>query len=212
MLMVWSVAPELRAHSQVEHLKVAYKAQGDALFVPLYWLPETRRTVREHIPDHENWVGFEQRLWEEVKEGDRQRLLEELGQKFDRMEDARLNATWDRIWNWQSIRAQLGLLMTFLDSEEGFLDIAYDDPLLRPAFDWIKERRPADFDTAHIGSTLSAGEAELFSPVLVEHLLNSPEKQRLRCFSRLFAVIAETKTTKAGQDTDGQPTTRPEPE
>ena len=62
--IAWSVS----AHQQQKHLLAAYKAQGDDLFVPLYWLPETRQTVLEHIPDHNNWVGFESGLWKKIAE------------------------------------------------------------------------------------------------------------------------------------------------
>jgi hypothetical protein len=95
------------------------------------------------------------------------------------------------------ITSQLSLLSAFLDQDEGFLDLAYEDPVLRPAFKWITDRRKADFDTRLIGSTLTSGEMASFYPALTEHLLNTEEQQRLECFARLFALIAKTKAPKA---------------
>lgn len=190
------------AHPQTKHLAEAYKAQGDSLFVPLYWLPESRDVVLKHIPNHQNWVGFEMGLWKELKETEKLAALEELGTELDRLEGPKLDATWNRIRDWQSIGSQLSLLAGFLDSDEGFLGLAYNDPVLRPAFEWVTDRRKADFDTKHIGSTLSSGETASFYPVLIEHLLNTAEQQRLECFSRLFARIAETKSTKTGPIAD----------
>lgn len=187
------VPPSVSAHPQNEHLAEAYKAQGDSFFVPLYWLPETRGIVRKHIPNHQDWVGFEMNLWKELDEGEKLAALEELGAELDHFDEAKLNATWKRIRDWNGISSQLSLLAIFLDSGEGFLDMAYNDPVLRPAFKWVIDRRKADFDTTHIGSTLSSGETALFYPVLIQHLLNTSEKQRLECFSRILAHIAETK-------------------
>ncbi|GEM_PF-2548624 len=121
-----------------------------------------------------------------------------------------LDPTWNRIWDWQSLSSQLGLLMSFHDSQEGFFDMAYGDPVLRPAFAWISKRRNPDFDAAHFGSTLSTGETTCFVPVLIEQLLDTPKTQRYECFSRLFAKIAATNKTKAEQDSAGQPATRSE--
>lgn len=180
-------------HPQVEHLKEAYKAKGDALFVPLYWLPETRETVLKHIPNHQNWVGFETEYWKRLKEEDKLRLLDELGSEFERMDEARLNATWQRMRDWERINSQLSLLAGFLDQDEGFLDLAFSDPTLRPAFNWIIDRRKPDFDTKHIGSSFTSGEMATFYPHLVQHLIDTPEKERLECFSRLFAHIAASK-------------------
>ena len=194
---IWSLAACAFAHPQFDHLKEAYKAEGDAFFVPLYWLPETRQTVLKHIPDHQNWVGFEKSYWKKLDEGAKLRLLEELGTEFERLDGPKLNATWSRIRDWQQITSQLSLLSAFLDQDEGFLDLAYEDPVLRPAFKWITDRRKADFDTKLIGSTLTSGEMASFYPALTEHLLNTEEQQRLECFARLFALIAKTKAPKA---------------
>ena len=194
---IWSLAACAIAHPQFDHLKEAYKAEGDAFFVPLYWLPETRQTVLKHIPDHQNWVGFEKSYWKKLDEGAKLRLLEELGTEFERLDGPKLNATWSRIRDWQQITSQLSLLSAFLDQDEGFLDLAYEDPVLRPAFKWITDRRKADFDTKLIGSTLTSGEMASFYPALTEHLLNTEEQQRLECFARLFALIAKTKAPKA---------------
>lgn len=202
---IWSLAACAFAHPQFDHLKEAYKAEGDAFFVPLYWLPETRQTVLKHIPDHQNWVGFEKGYWKKLDEGAKLRLLEELGTEFERLDGPKLNATWNRIRDWQQITSQLSLLSAFLNQDEGFLDLAYEDPVLRPAFKWITDRRKADFDTKLIGSTLTSGEMASFYPALTEHLLNTEEQQRLECFARLFALIAKTKAPKAEQDADGNP-------
>ena len=198
------------AHPQVEHLKEAYKTQGDAFFVPLYWLPETRPTVLKHIPDHQNWVGFETGYWKNIKEEDKLLLLTELGAELDHLEGDKLNAIWQRIRDWGRISSQLSLLAVFLDQDEGFLDLAFSDPTLRPAFKWIIDRRKPDFDIKYIGSTFASGELASFYPHLIQHLLDTPEKDRLECFSRLLARIAATKPTKAEQDGGGQPATRSE--
>ena len=187
------------AHPQVEHLKESYKAQGDDFFVPLYWLPETRQIVLKHIPDHENWVGFETGYWKKIKEEDKLLLLTELGAEFDRLDGDKLEQSWRRIRDWGRISSQLSLLEIFLDQSEGFLDLAFSDPTLRPAFKWIIDRRKPDFDTKDIGATFASGELATFYPHLIQHLLNTPEKERLECFSRLLARIAATKTTKAEQ-------------
>jgi hypothetical protein len=205
LFSIWSLAACAFAHPQVEHLKEAYKAQGDAFFVPLYWLPETRQAVLKHIPDHQNWVGFEKGYWKKLDEEAKLRLLEELGIEFERLDGPKLNATWKRVRDWQQITSQLSLLSAFLDQDEGFLDMAYEDPVLRSAFKWITDRRKADFDTKFIGSTLTSGEMASFYPALTEHLLNTEEQQRLECFARLFAQIAKTKAPKAEQGADGNP-------
>jgi hypothetical protein len=203
VIAIWSSAAFAIAHPQVEHLKEAYKSQGDVFFVPLYWLPETRQTVLKHIPDHQNWVGFESKHWKELTEETKLKLIDELGTEFERFDGPKVNATWNRIRDWQQITSQLSLLSAFLDQDEGFLDMAYNDPVLRPAFKWITDRRKADFDTKFIGSTLTSGEMISFYPVLTEHLLNTTEQQRLECFSRLLAKIAKAKAPKAEQGADG---------
>lgn len=185
------------AHPQAEHLKEAYRAQGDALFVPLYWLPETRPTVLKHLPNAEQWVGFEPDAWKQMDEGAKLKLLEEIGAELERLAGPKLDATWKRLRDWPRIASQLALLAGFLDQDEGFLDLACRDPLLRPAFQPIIDRRPAGFDTKFIGSTLSSGEMAAIHPMLTEHLLNTAEAQRLECFARLFAQIAQTKSAQA---------------
>jgi hypothetical protein len=202
--IVWSAS----AGPQQKQLMAVYKGQGDDLFVPLYWLPETRQTVVKHIPDHNQWVGFESGLWKKIAEDKKLVLLDELGTELDRMDGDELDAFWKRVIDWQRISSQLALLAGFLDQDEGFLDLAYSDPITRPAFQWIIDRRPTNFDTKHIGSTLASGETASFYPHLVEHLLNSPERERLECFSRLLARIAETKP--AEQAGARQPATAPE--
>jgi len=86
ILILSNISESVGAHPQWEHLKESYKAQGDALFVPLYWLPETRQTVLKYIPDHENWVGFEIGLWKKTNEDKKLILLKELGVEFERLE------------------------------------------------------------------------------------------------------------------------------
>lgn len=194
---ILSLAVSAPGHPQAEHLKQAYKAQGDGFFVPLFWLPETRQTVVKHIPDHQNWVGFEMVYWKKIDEAEKLALIDELGGELDRMEGEELNGTWQRIRDWERIGSQLSLLSGFLDQDEGFLDMAFDDPTLRPAFKWLTDRRKPDFDTSHIGSSFTSGEMAAFYPHLIQHLIDTPEEERLICFSRLFAQIAATKTTKA---------------
>lgn len=198
LVFLMMVMPAL-AHPQAKHLKEAYKSQGDAFFAPLYWLPETRDIVRTHIPNHEDWVGFEADLWKKFKEEEKLQILEALGKEFERMESAKLEATWKRIRDWQSIRLQLSVMANFLDSEEAFLNLAYRDPVLRPAFKHAIDKRPANFDASHIGESLSSGEMAQFYPILTEYLLDVPEARRYECFSRLFARIAQSKTGKEEQ-------------
>ena len=196
-IAVLSFAANALGHPQVEHLKEAYKAQGDGFFVPLYWLPETRQTVVKHIPNHQNWVGFEMEYWKKINEADKLALINELGAELDRMDGNALNGTWQRIRDWERISSQLSLLSGFLDQDEGFLDMAFGDPALRPAFKWLTDRRKPGFDTTHIGSAFTSGEMATFYPHLIQHLIDTPERERLMCFSRLFSQIAATKGTKA---------------
>ena len=134
--------------------------------------------------------------------------MEELGQEFDRMESPRLDATWARIRDWPSISTQLSLLVTFLESEEDFLDLAYADPVLQPAFKWILDQRATDFDPKYLGSTLSSGQYPTFRAKLVVHLLGTPDQQRMECFSRLFARVAESKYKTEEQGGVDQPAGR----
>lgn len=193
------LAAGLCARPQGDMLQQLYQREGDEIFVPLYWLPETRETVVKHIPDHDYWVGFEPALWERLTEEQKKVLMIELGDQFDKMDGAKLDATWKRMRNWQALSSQIGLLTRFSDNQEGFLELAYRDPTLTPAFTWILTRRPANFDPQHIGSTFSSGEMAAFIPHLIQHLLDTPEKERYECFSRLFAAIAQT--TEAEQIT-----------
>ncbi|MDA7920223.1 hypothetical protein N9B73_00580 [Verrucomicrobiales bacterium] len=195
---------------QIEHLNEAYKAQGDGFFVSLYWLPETRQTVVKHIPDHQNWVGFEMEFWKRINEAEKFALISELSAELDRMDGAELNATWRRIRDWERISSQLSIMAGFLEQDEGFLDMAYTDPAVRPAFKWLTDRRQRDFDTKHSPSSFTSGEMAAFYPHLILHLLDTPERERLMCFSRLFAQIAATKTAKAEQAGAGHPATRSE--
>jgi len=183
----------LTAHPQYDHLKEAYKAQGDDLFIPLYWLPETSRVVRKHIPDHQNWVGFESGLWKKIDEAKKDEILKEIGVLLEEMEGSKLNETWIRMRDWRSIQIQLSLMSGYLDGTEAFLDLAYKDQLLRPAFKWIIDKRPANFDTKHVGSTFASGELATFYPFLIQHLVDTPKQQRLECYARLLAEIAKTK-------------------
>lgn len=58
---------------------LVYQAEGDAFFVPLYGLPETRETVVKYIPDHQNWAGFEKESWSKIPEAEKLSVLGELG-------------------------------------------------------------------------------------------------------------------------------------
>ena len=104
LLVLLCLSRSVSAHPQVEHLKESYKAQGDALFIPLYWLPETHPTIVRHFPHLESSVDFEPGLWKQIAESDKLKLMEELGQQFDRLENSRLDATWARIRDWHSHR------------------------------------------------------------------------------------------------------------
>ncbi len=184
------------AQPHVDQLKTLYRTQGDDLFVALYWLPETSEIVRSHIPGHDDWVGFEFGLWKKLEEHEKEGILENIGLEFGRMEPSARLATWNRIRDWPSLRFQLSLMATFTGSEEEFLDLAHDETILQTAYLWIKDRRPPDFDMRNSGSTLSSGEMASFYPKLVEELLKASESERSKCFSRLFAKIAQKKSSE----------------
>lgn len=198
LLVALGLTAPAQAHGQhqAEKLKQGYQAEGDAFFVPLYWLPETRQTVVKHIPDHQNWAGFEKEWWSQIPEAEKLSVLGELGAEFDRLDNTKLATTWKRIHTWKQIRQQLALLAISLDQDEGFLDLAHADPALTPAFQWIIDRRRSDFDRKHIGSTFSSAEMAAFYPHLTGYLLDMDEAKRLACFSRLFSKIAEIKAAK----------------
>lgn len=174
-------------------------AQGHSFFVPLFWLPETRETVFEHIPNEPDNYGFES-AWKSISEEKKLVVLDELGAKFDRMDGERLKLTWQRIADWGDIGLQLSLLDAFLgQGVEGFHSLAFPDPTLRPAYKWTLDSLglDQDSDTKNIGDNMTSTQLSVMYPHLIQHLLDTPEKERLECFSRLFARIAATKSTKA---------------
>ena len=188
------------ANSQVERLKKAYEVQGDSFFAPLYWLPETQGIVSKHIDVRHRYVGYGGLFWEDVAEEDKLKILNELGADFERLEAEALESRWKRIRDWPSIKAQLYLIAGFLEveSDETWPNFAYSDPTLRPAFKSVLENRPPDFvkslgDKLSIGDTMATGELESLYGHLVEVLLDATERERLECFSRLFAQLAAMK-------------------
>ncbi len=178
----------------------AFKAQGDEFYFTLYWHPDSCETFRKKIPSSLGWVGFEYGLWEKVPETEKLALLEELGVELDRMDDEMQSKWWTRHNDWQLMHSQLKLLAMFFGSDAGdeaFIEFAFQDPTLRPGFQWILDSRGPEFDPKHVASTLAAGETVNVFPRLTSHLMNVSEKHRLECFSRMLAKIAEKKPAKA---------------
>jgi hypothetical protein len=117
-------------------------------------------------------------------------MFRELGETLEKLDGVKLDATWKRIRDWQSIRTQLALFITAMDSDEAFLDLAFQDAALRSAFDAIVAKRPADFDTKHIGGTFTSGELVVFRAHLTEHILTMTATKRHECYSRIYGRIA----------------------
>ncbi|RYD27103.1 MAG: hypothetical protein EOP87_21695, partial [Verrucomicrobiaceae bacterium] len=186
----------LHAETQVERLKLAYDFEGDSFFIPLYWIPETREFIVKQIPDHDRWVGFEMEHWRKLGAEKKQAALQEIGARFETLDPEQRHAQWKRIRLWKELSRQVNLLIGFLNEEEAFHDLAFGDPLLRPAFNGILTRRSDNFDPKHLGGSLSSGEVTGLHPILIGILMDSGEKERMECFSRLFARIAEKKKAK----------------
>ena len=178
------------AHPQVEHLIEAQKHQGESLLDALYWLPETQEVFRRHLPDREQWLGFEPERWRSVPDVTKSAMFSELGETLEKLDGAKLDETWKRIQDWQSIRTQLALFVTAMDSDEAFLNLAFQDAALRSAFDAIIAKRPADFDTKHIGGTFTSGELVGFRAHLTAHILSMTATKRHECYSRIYGRIA----------------------
>ncbi|MEZ0274385.1 MAG: hypothetical protein ACAH88_05725 [Roseimicrobium sp.] len=185
------------AQKQAERFREVRTVYGDKLYEAVYFLPETKDTVRKHIPNLDQWIGFEVNFWKKIPEETKLKILDELGAQADALKDGGADRLWRRIQDWVNIDAQLNLLSTFSDADEGFMDIVFEDKLLRPTFDWLLKRRPKDFDTKHIGSTFSSGEMAGFYPMLVERLLDSSKLERYECFARLFTRLAKDASPSA---------------
>ena len=212
IIILSSLVGRAAAHPQKERLMGIYEEQDEKLFFALYWLPETSQTVQKFISDNATnpriWSGFDSVLWEKIPKEKQMNLIIELGAELDQMEEKKLERFWKRLSDWRLIHSQLTLIATYQNQDMDFVEFAYTDPTLRPGFQWILDKRPPGFDPKHISDTLATGETVSVFPKLVEHLLETPERQRLECFSRLLARIAETKP--AEQAGAGQPAPRPE--
>jgi hypothetical protein len=178
------------AHPQVEHLIEAQKHQGESFLDAIYWLPETQKVFRRHLLDREQWLGFEPERWRSVPDATKSAMFSELGETLEALDGAKLDDTWKRILDWQSIRTQLALFVTAMDSDEAFLNLAFQDAALRSAFDAIIAKRPADFDTKHIGGTFTSGELVGFRAHLTAHILSMTATKRHECYSRIYGRIA----------------------
>ncbi len=178
------------AHPQVEHLIEAQKHQGEGFLDAIYWLPETQKVFRRHLLDREQWLGFEPERWRSVPDATKSAMFSELGETLEALDGAKLDETWKRIQDWQSIRTQLALFVTAMDSDEAFLNLAFQDAALRSAFDAIIAKRPADFDNKHIGGTFTSGELVGFRAHLTAHILSMTATKRHECYSRIYARIA----------------------
>jgi hypothetical protein len=178
------------AHPQVEHLIEAQKHQGESFLDAIYWLPETQKVFRRHLLDREKWLGFEPERWRSVPDATKSAMFSELGETLEALDGAKLDDTWKRILDWQSIRTQLALFVTAMDSDEAFLNLAFQDAALRSAFDAIIAKRPADFDTKHIGGTFTSGELVGFRAHLTAHILSMTATKRHECYSRIYGRIA----------------------
>jgi hypothetical protein len=179
------------AQKQVERFHEVRVVYGDKLYEAVFFLPETKDMVRKHIPKLDQWIGFETNFWKEIPEETKLKMLDELGAHADALKDRGADRLWRRINDWVNIDAQLRLLATFSEADESFMDIAFEDKLLRSTFDWLLKKRPKDFDTKHIGSTFSSAQLAGFYPMLVERLLDSSKVERYECFSRLLARLAK---------------------
>lgn len=202
LTLISFVLGSAKAYQQEERLVEAYKARGDKLYFTLYWHPDSREFFRQNIPSSMRWVGFEQNFWNKIPEGKKLGLLKELGARLDRMEVEKRNRWWTRHNDWHRIYAQLSLIAIFLrpDADEDFVEFAFRDPTLRPGFQWILDNRGPQFNPRDISATLANGEQVSVIPRLVDHLIDLPEKQRLKCFSRLLARIADHIPVNAEQD------------
>ena len=199
ILFLSSIVASAAMRPQIERLMAAYETHGDTLYFTLYWHPDSRDIFRECIPASNEWVGFERSLWKKVPEDKKLALLNELGANLDELEDKELESWWARHDTWRHIHSQVTLLAMFLDQDGDFIELAFADRTLRPGFQWILDKRPPDFDARHIGSTLATGETVSVFPQLVEHLLDTSERQRLECFSRILELIAKTKSNKPAE-------------
>lgn len=192
LLVLFLLATEVSAENQAQRLREFRATFGDELYEALFHLPETRDAMRKHIPRLDQWIGFEANFWKKIPEETKLKILDDVGAKMESLkEEGGIARAWLRIRDWIAIDQQLGLLATFIHAEEEFMDVLYQDPLLRPSFKWMLDRRPKDFDPKQIGGTFSSGEMAGFHPVLVERLLDAPKNERFECFSRIFAYIAK---------------------
>ncbi|RBP44225.1 hypothetical protein DES53_10444 [Roseimicrobium gellanilyticum] len=203
LLVVLFLMTGASAEKQAQRLGEFRATFGDELYEALFHLPETRDAMRKHIPRLDQWIGFEVNFWKEIPEETKLKILDDVGTQIESFkEGGGIDRVWQKIRDWIAIDQQLGLLATFSDADEEFMDILYQDPLLRPSFKWLLERRPKDFDPKYIGGSFTSGEMAGFYPMLVERLLNASKKERFECFGRIFTYIAKEspgEQSKAGE-------------
>lgn len=208
--LLFGVSMSAVADSQTEQLKKKYEAEGDRFLISLFWLPETREAVFKHIPNDPSFYGC--RNWNSVAEEKKLAVLDEVGAQFGLMDAEEQKLTWQRITDWRDIMAQLCLLDAFCDKGiESFLNLAALDPILYPEFKDQLDARGPDFEPGCIGDSLPSAILCVMHPRLTLRLLNTPEEERLMCFSRFFARIADTKNNQAEQGGADQRPTPTEP-
>jgi hypothetical protein len=66
----------------------------------------------------------------------------------------------------------------------------FDSVFAKGGFDAIIAKRPADFDTKHIGGTFTSGELVGFRAHLTAHILSMTATKRHECYSRIYGRIA----------------------
>ena len=125
--------------------------------------------------------------------GKRLGIVADLENKLNQMDGATHKATLQRIRDWPQLKNQISSLIG-LEGVERFLTIAFEDPFLKPVFDSYVKRmdalKPGMFEEIDIGEHLSSALTAYYPNIIVLRLLDSPEKERLECISRLYAKFA----------------------
>ncbi|MGV3660011.1 MAG: hypothetical protein ACO1TE_07495 [Prosthecobacter sp.] len=185
IVMFGPCLPGALAQDQARRFQTAYEARGEDFFVALFWLPETSKTIRSHIPGVDQWEGFEPGLWAKVPKTAKAAMLETLGKEWDALKAAERENRWRRLDTWATISADLTLLLSLCEGIEEFHQVCFEDPLLQPAYDWLLARRPKDFGHEHVGATLASGEMSEAWVSLMRHLLEKSPTERHACFARI---------------------------
>lgn len=171
-----------------------YNRQGSELFYTFYYHPNTRLIFNDHI-NCAQWGYFCDVYFDEVPEEERLSLLEALSAQLDKMENGEYRAWWEQLKDWQRIHKQLKLIASFAHSysDTYFINFFFEDPTLRTGLQWILHSRPTltEFNAEIASSTLSSAESTEVYPRLVHHLFTVPEKERLECFARMYARMAQ---------------------